>query len=164
MAAGFTVETARLTELGTFLFERLENTAPNPLATALALDGALSVEGATLELVETIAKIGPFGAGNPEPRFAISDARVVKADVVGKGHVRCILAGRTGARLKAIAFRKANEPLGHALLSGQHELFHLAGTLRIDHWQGRETVQLTIQDAAPALSDVSDLDFNQARV
>ena len=166
MAAGFTVATERLAELGTFLFERMAGQAPNTKAAALNLDGALAVEGATMELIETIAKLGPFGAGNPEPRFAISGARLIKADVVGTGHVRCVLAGRTGTRLKAIAFRKANEPLGLALLSGQHELFHFAGTLRIDHWQGRQSVQLTIQDAAPARAGegASDLDFSRAHV
>jgi single-stranded-DNA-specific exonuclease len=166
MAAGFTVDAGRLAELGAFLFERMAGGAPSAKGAALNLDGALAVEGATLELLETIAKLGPFGSGNPEPRFAISGARLIKADVVGTGHVRCILAGKTGTRLKAIAFRKANEPLGLALLSGQHELFHFAGTLRIDHWQGRQSVQLTIQDASPAQpgEDASDLDFRQAHV
>ena len=94
--------------------------------------------------------VGPFGSGNPEPRFAIAAARIVKADVVGAGHVRLMLAGAGGKRLKAIAFRAADEEMGHALLSSQGAAFHLAGALRADTWQGTTSVQLVIDDAALA--------------
>ena len=70
---------------------------------------------------------GPYGAGNPEPRFAVAGARLLRADIVGRGHVRCQLAGRSGKRLKGIAFRAADNALGHALLAGAEHPFHLAG-------------------------------------
>ena len=104
----------------------------------------------SVDLVETLAQAGPFGSGNPEPRFAIAAARIVKADVVGSGHVRLVLAGAGGKRLKAIAFRAADSEMGHALLSSQGAAFHLAGSLRADTWQGTTSVQLVIDDAALA--------------
>jgi single-stranded-DNA-specific exonuclease len=76
--------------------------------------------------------------------------------VVGNGHVRCILAGATGKRLTAIAFRAAGEELGHMLLSASQGPLHLAGNLRVNHWQDRDDPQLIIQDAAP----VHEKDFN----
>ena len=97
-----------------------------------------------------LAQVGPFGSGNPEPRFAITAARIVKADVVGSGHVRLLLTGAGGKRLKAIAFRAADSEMGHALLSSQGASFHLAGVLRADTWQGATSVQLVIDDAALA--------------
>jgi single-stranded-DNA-specific exonuclease len=39
--------------------------------------------------------------------------------------------------------------LGPALLHGQGRGFHVAGHLRADNWQGREEVQLLLDDAAP---------------
>lgn len=151
MAAGFTVAEDRLPELRRFLSERIiaQRDGP-PLTPTLELDGALAVGGATVELAQTVHRLGPFGAGNAEPRFAIMDARIVRADVVGANHVRCILTGPAGGRLKAIAFRALESDLGQALLKHTGTPVHLAGHLRIDRWGGNEDVQLFISDAAPA--------------
>ena len=151
MAAGFTVEQGRFEALGDFLHTRLRDVANDAaLAPSLGLDGALGVEGATAELLEQLEAAGPYGAGNPEPRFAIAGAQLLRADVVGRGHVRCQLAGRTGKRLKGIAFRAADNALGHALLAGAAQPFHLAGRLRLDRRRGTRAVELHIDDGAPA--------------
>ena len=151
MAAGFTVAEDQLEALGSFLMERLApSVAVARQSASLGIDGALTVEGATLELVEELAQVGPFGSGNSEPRMVITASRIVSAKVVGRGHVRCILAGATGKRLTAIAFRAAGEELGHMLLSASEGPLHLAGNLRINRWRERDDVQLIIQDAAQA--------------
>ncbi len=153
MAAGFTVAGDKIDALRDFLHSRIsEQVAAAPLVPTLELDGALSVGGASVGLVTMLDKLGPYGTGNSEPRFAIADARVVRADVVGANHVRCILQGNDGARLKAIAFRALDSDMGQALLTGRGTPFHLAGVLRIDRWNGSEGVQLLIDDAAPARS------------
>ena len=151
MAAGFTVEKAKLAALADFLGERLARDADAAAgARSLGLDGALGVEGATPALLEVLEAAGPYGAGNPEPRFAVAGARLLRADIVGRGHVRCQLAGKSGKRLKGIAFRAADNALGHALLAGSGEAFHLAGRLRLDRYRGGRAVELQIDDAAPA--------------
>ncbi len=153
MAAGFTVAGDKIDALRDFLHSRIsEQVSAAPLVPTLELDGALSVGGASVGLVTMLDKLGPYGTGNSEPRFAIADARVVRADVVGANHVRCILQGNDGARLKAIAFRALDSDMGQALLTGRGTPFHLAGVLRIDRWNGSEGVQLLIDDAAPARS------------
>ena len=153
MAAGFTVEKARLEALADFLRTRLASTAgADADAPSIGIDGALAVEGATAELLEMLEAAGPYGAGNPEPRFALAGAQLVRSDIVGRGHVRCQLAGRSGRRLKGIAFRAADNGLGHALLAGQGAPFHLAGRLRLDRRRGTRAVELHIDDAAPALA------------
>ena len=157
MAAGFTVAEDQLEALGAFLLERLApSVAAARQAASLGIDGALTGEGATLELVEELAQVGPFGSGNAEPRMVITSARIVSAKVVGNGHVRCILAGATGKRLTAIAFRAAGEELGHMLLSASEGSLHIAGNLRINRWRERDDVQLIIQDAAPATGTERD--------
>ncbi|MDP7343159.1 MAG: DHHA1 domain-containing protein [Alphaproteobacteria bacterium] len=155
MAAGLTVAEG-LEALGDFLMQRLAPLAEAARqAASLGIDGALTVEAATLELVEELARAGPFGSGNSEPRMVITASRIVSASVVGNGHVRCILAGATGKRLTAIAFRAAGEELGHMLLSASEGPLHLAGNLRLNRWRGRVDVQLIIQDAAPARAEDS---------
>ena len=150
MAAGFTVARDRLDDFRAFLAGRLQAQLSGELVPVLELDGAIDTAGASLDLVETLKQLGPFGAGNPEPRFAITNARIVKADVVGSGHIRVIAQGQGGQRLKAIAFRAADSDMGLSLLAGQGQSFHLAGTLRVDSWQGNDAVQLIIDDAAPS--------------
>ena len=77
-------------------------------------------------------------------------ATVAKADIVGSGHVRCFLTGRSGGRLKAIAFNAADSELGQLLLKAAGRPLHLAGTVRADTWQGRNEAQLSIDDGALA--------------
>ncbi len=149
MAAGITVDESRLPELCDFFASRLESIVNSSIEqNSLGFDGALAVKGATRDLVDVLEQAGPFGSGNAEPRFAISRAKVVKADLVGDGHVRCILVGQDGGRLKAIAFRAADNPLGESLLNTRGRLLHVAGHLRSDNWRGERNVQLTIEDAA----------------
>ncbi|WP_044563904.1 single-stranded-DNA-specific exonuclease RecJ [Azospirillum sp. B4] len=150
MAAGFTVAEEKLADLRAFLGERIARqlAGQGPLVPTLHLDGVVSVRGASTDLLGHITRLGPFGTGNSEPRLAVADARVVRADVVGGNHVRCVLSSPDGARLKAIAFRAMDEDLGPALLNHGGRPLHLAGTLRADRWNGAEGVQLMIDDAA----------------
>lgn len=149
MAAGFSLKADKLPEFRAFLGERLQaQMGDGELIPTLEVDGAVDIAGATPELLSLIDRCGPFGAGNAEPRFVIPGVRVVKADIVGQGHVRCFLTGATGGRLKAIAFKCVDSELGVALLNAQGSTMHVAGTLRLDTWQGRSECQLIIEDAA----------------
>src|SRR5216684_1622858 len=150
MAAGFTVAVSQLPALRGFLVERAAAAlGTDALMPELGIDGMLAAGAAGPDLVELVERLGPFGAGNAEPRFALANLRVLRADVVGTQHVRCILGdGAGGGRLKAIAFRCLEGELGPALLHGQGSAFHLAGHLRADNWQGRSGIQLMIDDAA----------------
>ena len=151
MAAGLTVPEDRVDDLRVFLLARTQaaDFLGRPRG-GLRLDGTLAVGGATSELVGILEQAGPYGVGNPEPRFAIANARIVKADIVGENHVRCILAGGGGGRLKSIVFNQADRELGQFLLGAPRTPLHLAGYLRADRWRGREEAQLIIEDAAPA--------------
>lgn len=150
MAAGFTVAADRLDDLRDFMVERLDQQVrdcgdvPN-----LYLDGNLTVTAANLGLCRQLEKLAPFGTANPEPRFALAGARVTYAKVVGAGHVRCTLAGPEGGRLDAIAFRALDTDLGQALLKTDGAPLNVAGRLRLDTWQGRETAKLYLDDASP---------------
>jgi single-stranded-DNA-specific exonuclease len=115
---------------------------------ALLIDGTVSAGGATAEVVRLVQRAGPFGAGAPEPVFALSHHRLVDAGIVGNGHVRARFRSRDGQAIGAIAFRSAQGPLGQALLGGIGQEFHVAGTLAIDTWRGGERVQLRIGDLA----------------
>lgn len=155
MAAGLTVARDSLPELGRFLDERI---APQlgaaPPVRELGIDAALAPAAATAELVSMIERVGPFGAGNAQPRFALTGVRVGHAQPVGEGHVRCTLVGAERGRIDAIAFRAGQSALGPALLDSARPVLHVAGALKIDRFGGRETVRLQIDDAATTAGSV----------
>ncbi len=149
MAAGITIEKARLGEFRAFLEESLAAAVERSRAEdALFVDAALTAAGATPALVASFEQAGPFGAGNPEPVFAFPAHRLVDVAPVGTGHVRLRARAGDGSILQGIAFRSADGPLGQALLKGRGEAMHLAGTVSIDRWGGGERVQLRVVDAA----------------
>ncbi len=114
-------------------------------ASALKIDAALTARGASVDLLHTLEKAGPFGAGNPSPVFAFPAHRARYPQIVGKGgHVSFTLSSDDGAKLKAIAFRAAGTPLGETLMREADQPLHFAGTLALDHYQGREQVQLRL--------------------
>ncbi len=152
MAAGFTVEAGRLDELRAFLADRIADAVrAGKGAAELVVDGSLSLSGASVDLSLALARLAPFGVGNPEPRFAVAAVVAGFVDVVGDGHVRARLSDAAGARLEAIAFRAAGTPLGDALLRRDGAPLHIAGRLRESRWGGRSKAQMVIDDAAPAL-------------
>lgn len=151
VAAGATLKPGQLAAFRAHLSEQLgPQVGVARAATALKVDAALSARGATTDLVAEVERAGPFGSGNPAPVFAFPAHRIKFAEMVGgSGHVRFQLTSDDGARLKAIAFRAADTPLGQALLSaGNDGRLHVAGTLSLDHYQGRAEVQLRVIDAA----------------
>jgi single-stranded-DNA-specific exonuclease len=149
MAAGLTVEAHKLPALEAFLAERIGGEiAAKGTAPGLSLDGALTLQAACRPLIDMLERLQPYGAGNAEPLFVLRDATALRADVVGEGHVRCILGDAAGTRLKAIAFRSLDTPLGQALLRKPASPLHLAGRLRADGWAGPEGVQFVIEDGA----------------
>lgn len=151
MAAGFSAEAGKLASLHAFLNERLGAAVAEAAATnGLRLDGAVSLGGATLDLVAVLQRVAPFGTGNPEPRFAVPAARLAWPQVVGANHLSFTLTGADGGRLRAIAFRAMDCPLGPALLAHDGAPFHVAGKLRLNVWKGVESVQMIVEDAAPA--------------
>jgi single-stranded-DNA-specific exonuclease len=149
MAAGVTVERATLGAFRAWLEERLgEAVARARLDRALTIDAAFTAGGARKEIVTEIERAGPFGAGNPEPVFALAAHRIVDAALVGGKHIRVRAQSADNARIEAIAFRSADGPLGQALIKGRGQIMHLAGTLSIDRWGGGERVRMRLLDAA----------------
>ena len=153
MAAGFSLPSERLSAFHIFLNERLAAASELPGAADLAVEGALAVQGATVELARHLERLAPFGAGNDEPTLVLQRARVVRADRVGKegNTIRAFVEGEGGGpRLKAMLFRARDGALTDALLSREGLPLHLAGTLRAEEWNGSVTPGFFISDAAMA--------------
>lgn len=151
MAAGITVERAKLGELRAFFEERAAADVFRLQGEeSLAIDGALAAEGATLGLLDALEKAGPFGAGHAAPVFVLPRHRLADARPVGTNHIRIDLQSESGGRIQAIAFRAVDTALGEFLFKNRGKTIHVAGSLSGNHWNGNRTVQFRITDAARA--------------
>jgi single-stranded-DNA-specific exonuclease len=140
-AAGVTVERGRLAAFRE-AFEahaaarlRDEDLVPRCRIEGWVGEGEVD-ERAALDL----AKLGPYGAGHPEPVFALRGA-AARARTVGAGgaHLKLALG-----RLDAIGFGMGDR-LG--LCGGPVEA---AFTVALDEWDGARRVQLKLRDVRPA--------------
>jgi single-stranded-DNA-specific exonuclease len=152
MAAGLTVARNQLEVAMARLSELLARQGAGTGGAAdLTLDGMLMPEAATPELISRIEAAGPFGAGAPAPRYAFADMQIRFAKRVGERHLKLRFAQTGGTTMDAICFGAFDGPLGPALEAHGGGLFHLAGRLELNTWQGRTTAQLRLEDAAPAI-------------
>jgi len=110
MAAGFSVPTARISELterlDTIVRRRLGGVRPVP---TLAVDAEIQPELLTPRLALDLAALEPCGAGNPRPHLLLRDVKVYGIRQVGADadHLRCkVTVGRF--TFDAMAFRRGD--------------------------------------------------------
>ncbi len=150
MAAGLSIAAENVEPFRAFLLDRMvaafgPGLAPPP---ELLLDADLEVQSLAIGLGDALDRLAPFGRGNSEPRLLIRNATLHQVRRIGDNHVDAWLADPSGARVRAVAFRIADQPLGEALLGADGRSFHLAGRLKTDSWQGRRRPSFQIEDAA----------------
>ncbi|MGH1451885.1 MAG: single-stranded-DNA-specific exonuclease RecJ [Paracoccaceae bacterium] len=151
MAAGLTVARDQLEPAMARLSELLAKQGAGTGGPAdIRLDGILMPGAATPELVAQIEQAGPFGASAPAPRYVLPDMRILHARRVGDSHLKISFGDGMGARMDAICFGAYDGPLGAALENHGGARFHLAGRIELNEWRGRQSVQLRLDDAAPA--------------
>ncbi|MEO8115168.1 MAG: single-stranded-DNA-specific exonuclease RecJ, partial [Phenylobacterium sp.] len=130
MAAGLSVRPDTIPELRAFLCERLA--AESEVAAAedgLDIDALVTTGGCDRALWQDFQRLAPFGPGNPEPVFALADARIERPMALRGGHVRCTLVDGSGGKLKAVAWRVEDSETGRRLLT-EGGAIHVVGRLK----------------------------------
>lgn len=148
MAAGFTVEEEKITALTDFFQARMNSQLQLVAGQRkLMLDGIISIGGANVELLTQLEKLAPFGQGNQQPRLCIQQVVNLKSDIVGEYHIKTLLIDRvSNYRLSAITFRSVGTKLGDALLTSLGKTIDVSGQLKLNEWNGKQAVNLTIED------------------
>lgn len=151
MAAGLTVEWDKVEALKDFLSEQLapEIAAAQGELRRLSIDATGAISALTLELLDALERIGPYGQGHPEPMFALPDVRVYFSKLVKEEHVRFTLEDARGARIGGIAFRAMKSPLGEILLK-KEGTYHVAVRLKRNDFNGSSKAEVEIVDMALA--------------
>jgi single-stranded-DNA-specific exonuclease len=143
-AAGVTVERDRLDAFrAAFEAHAALRLSDEDLVPRCRIDGWVGEADVTHRAVEDLARLGPFGAGHPEPVFALR-GEVARARTVGAegAHLKLALGG-----LDAIGFG-----MGDRLAACAGPL-DAAFTIGFDEWDGSRRVQLKLRDLRPRTSD-----------
>lgn len=153
MAAGFTVSEDNIDALQKFLCLEAERVSQGgvELISEEQVDGVATIRGLKPEFVRLLEdNVGPFGTDNPEPQFVLPFVKIVSADIVGDSHVRLLITDiEGGTRMKAMAFRAVDTPLGSALLENRgKQAIHLMGQFHVNSWNGTDSVEFHVEDAS----------------
>jgi len=148
MAAGLTVLEEKINDFRDFINDRIGKILKSkPFIPSLIIDGIVSAKTLSPDFIKDLNRLAPFGVGNPQPQFALSNCKIVYVKIVGENHVK-VIAQQGSSSINAIAFGAMDNNLGTTLLSLKGQSCHLAGYLQSNIWQGKENVQLIIKDAA----------------
>ena len=147
MAGGFSIKLENLDKLKEFVFRKFKNinmdlTSNKPLL----LDSVISPSAINLDFFNKVDLLSPFGSGNPEPKFAIKDVKMINGKIVGEKHVKSVLLGKDGTSIKTIAFNAVDSNLGEYLLTKNNKYFDIAGKLSLNEWKGQSNVEFIIDD------------------
>jgi single-stranded-DNA-specific exonuclease len=152
-AAGFTVKTANLPALEAEL-RALANESlgeRDGLRPTLWIDAETTLDVLTWGAHGQLARLEPTGYDNPTPRLLCRNVRVRDVRTVGGGkHLRLIVDRDTQSMvMDAVAFQQG--AWASQLQVGEH--LDIVFLLEANEWQGRQSLQLNIQDMRRAEAD-----------
>jgi len=154
-AAGLRIEDANIDAFREQFLAEVERRLPASLRQAqITIDGEATLAGLTLDTVEQMERLSPFGQANRRPVLCASDVRLSEPPraIGGGGRHLAMNFVQHGAKVRGVAFGGA-EWLDHLPAAG--EPFHVAFKPKINEFRGRRTAEMEIVDWRPAGVDVS---------
>jgi single-stranded-DNA-specific exonuclease len=116
----------------------------------LHVDAEVRLDEVNLQLIQEIGSLHPFGEGNPEPTFAVTRLEVMDARTVGEKHLKMTVRQGTSLPFDSIGFGMKSL-LERGIPSCAP--VDLAFTPELNHWNGRDRIQLRIRDVRPSVSE-----------
>lgn len=150
-AAGLEVERARTDALAAAFAAHAERVLrPEDLIPVERVDAVVTGEDLGMELAEELARLAPFGRGNPGVALMLPEATFADVTPMGEGrHVRfTVHAGE--ARARAVAFGTGGRlPLAGAGSPGPSGAVQATFTLEVNEWNGVSEPRLVLRRAKP---------------
>jgi single-stranded-DNA-specific exonuclease len=141
-AAGFSLDPERIPEFRAAFSRAVAAAAevlPEPV---LEIDAYVELSGLTLDLVEEISRLAPFGRGNPPLTLAVRDLRLISQATIGRTGEHLRLTVQDGHENTQTVFwwQGADQPLPGGM-------FDLALTVRASDYRGMAEIQVEWIDA-----------------
>ena len=147
MAAGFTLDTDKISEFKNFLIRKFKSININLESKKnIFYDTEISPSAINIDFYDKINVLSPFGSGNPEPKFIIKNVRPVNSKIVGEKHIKSIFEGSDSSTFKTITFNCVDNELGSYLLKKNIKNFNILGKLSLNEWRGQKNVEFIIDD------------------
>ncbi len=145
-AAGMKLPTANIEALRRALCDYAAVELTGDLLTPeLNIDARVSPESLSFGLVREIARMEPFGAGNPKPVFVTKGLSLrFEPKVMKDRHLKLYLGDPGGRRFEAVWWDGVEKGKEQTLSVGRN--IEVAYTLDVNSWQGSERLQLVIED------------------
>ncbi len=146
-AAGLSVTKENFPKLCELLKQEARKKPKDMSQPPLTIDTELKPEEATIETIEKIEQLHPFGIGNEQPLFALEDALVEQVQTVGKNREHLKASFRFGGKnLDAIAFFKGDRAGELDQKLRTKESIRIAGHLEKNTFNGKTKVQMRLVD------------------
>jgi single-stranded-DNA-specific exonuclease len=122
--------------------------APEELLPTLLVDGALCLGEVSMDLVEELKRLEPYGMGNPEPLFVTRGVTVLDKRLVGAegSHLKLSVCADGGPPAECIAFGFGGS-YDAVQVGSQIDVCY---NIRPNHYGGVETAQVTVKDLVAA--------------
>ena len=151
-AAGFSLVADKEAEFCEFLEKSVleQLNGKSPIGETL-VDAELNATGATLDLINKMSVLEPFGQGNPEPTLVLHGGMLRFATPMGNGsHLRGSLSTGRGNQLAFVGFNLVGTPVGDFLLddANTNTKITVLGKLKKNEYNGHVTPQFFIEDIA----------------
>ncbi|MGB7207901.1 MAG: single-stranded-DNA-specific exonuclease RecJ [Pyrinomonadaceae bacterium] len=115
------------------------------LTPELMIDAVVTSQTLSLQLLEDIKKLEPFGAGNPKPIFVTRELILRNEPYVMKEkHLKLQLADKTGKRFEAVWWDGVEKSKKQTLMPDTR--IEVAYTAEANTWQGNTRLQLVVED------------------
>lgn len=148
MAAGLSVSLDKIELFKEFMISKAqESLSIEDYLPKINIDISLGVGQISSKLIRGIKMLGPFGTGNPQPKFMLKSVMLRGARIVGEKHIKCMafdLHGRNS--IEAMAFQSIGTELGSAILQNGRGVFDVVGTINEDTWQDKVKLTFFIDD------------------
>lgn len=119
---------------------------------SVVVDAEMDASAATINLIRKLAKLEPFGQGNPEPVLVLRGGVLGYATVMGHGgnHLRGQIKTSAGTRLDFVGFNLVGTSVGDFLLDAANinTKILVLGRLVENNYNGRSNAQLILEDIA----------------
>ncbi len=145
MAAGLSMAGEEQVEVLREKLNRLSTLTEEDFVEKVTIDVAMPVSYISKRLISQIQLLEPFGKGNTKPLFAQKDLRVLSCRIFGKNRnvAKLQVQDAGGYRMDAVYFGDAE---GFAGYVEQHPLLSVTYYPTVNVWNGRESLQITIQN------------------
>lgn len=138
MAAGLTMPRENIAQLEQALNDLIE--AEGELQPILEVDAEVGMDHVTADAIRQLDKLRPFGTGNPQPVFKLSDLTVTQNKAIGQ----------QGAHMKMML----DDSLTALKWSGGHyvhdypvdTVVDVCGKFQLNEWNGHVTPQMILED------------------